>query len=277
MADDPFFTTPAALAGLLGGPSWPAVVDLRLEDDYAAATRDLPAAIHRAEADFAVWSAALDPARPVVVSCQRGLKVSQAAVARLRASGRRASSLAGGIVGWREAGLPLLDRAGLGALGWREGAPWVTRRRPKIDRAACPWLVSRFVDPQAVFLYVDPDQVEAVAARTGGIPYDIPGVQASHHGEDCSFDTILKAAGLADWPPLDRLAAIVRGADDARFDLAPQAAGLLAVSLGLSDLAGDDDHAMLRHAFVIYDGLYAWAARAADETHNWPPARPAER
>ena len=267
----PFITTIDSLARLMGGPDWPQLVDLRLDDDYEAGSHDLPGSIHRAEGDQATWSAALDAARPIVVSCQRGLKISQAAAATLRVSGRAASILAGGIVAWREAGLPLLDRKALLDLGWREGASWVTRRRPKIDRAACPWLIRRFIDPNAVFLYVEPDQVEAVAARTGGIPYDIPGVAASHVGEDCSFDTILKIAGLAAWPPLARLAAIVRGADNARLVVAPEAAGLLAVSLGLSDLAGDDDHGMIARAFTVYDGLYAWAARASGETHNWPP------
>jgi rhodanese-related sulfurtransferase len=271
MSDHPFITSIASLAGLLGGPSWPQLVDLRLDDDYEAGPQDLPGSIHRHEGDFVDWSAALDPERPVVASCQRGLKVSQAAAARLRAAGRKASILEGGILAWREAGLPLIDRRGLQDVGWREGIPWVTRRRPKIDRAACPWLIRRFIDPLGQFLYVEPDQVEAVAARIGGIPYDIPGVAVSHVGEDCSFDTLLKIAGLAGWPPLDRLAAIVRGADNARLDLAPEAAGLLAASLGLSDLAGDDDHGMIARAFVVYDGLYAWAARASGETHNWPP------
>jgi rhodanese-related sulfurtransferase len=271
MTSHPFLTHVPELAHQLGGPHWPQVIDVRLADDHAADPRDIPGSIHREEAAFEIWLAALDCSRPVVISCQRGLKVSQAIVARLRAKGWRASTLVGGFVGWCEARKPALDRRALAAIGWREAAPWVTRRRPKIDRAACPWLISRFIDPNAQFLYVEPDQVQAVAARIGGIPYDIPEVPVSHIGEDCSFDTLLKIAGLVGWPPLDRIAMIVRGADNARLDLAPEAAGLLAVSLGLSDLARDDDHAMIRHAFVIYDSLYAWAARASGETHNWPP------
>ncbi len=272
MNDHPFLMTAEALALRLGGPRWPQLVDLRLDEDRDASPHDLPASLRRSESDFDRWSAELARDRPVVVSCQKGFKVSQAAVARLRARGVGASALAGGMLGWGEAGLPLLDRAGLRTLGWREGAAWVTRRRPKIDRAACPWLVARFIDPSATFLFVEPDQVEAVAARTGGIAYDIPGVMLTHVGEDCSFDTLLMRAGLAGWPPLDHLARIVRGADNARLDLEPQAAGLLAISLGLSDLAADDDHAMIRQAFIVYDALYAWATRAAGETHNWPPA-----
>jgi rhodanese-related sulfurtransferase len=272
MTTAPFSISPQDLAARLGGPCWPQVVDTCMADDRAANAADIPGSIHRGEEAFDDWSRALDPARPVVISCQMGLKISQALAAKLRAKGwREVSALQGGFLGWKAAGLPLVDRAAMAALGPREGGIWVTRRRPKIDRAACPWLIARFLDPAATFLFVDPDQVEAVAARTGGIPYDIPGVTVTHRGEDCSFDTILKMAGLADWPPLAKLADIVRGADNARMDLAPEAAGLLATSLGLSHLAGDDDHAMLRHAFVVYDGLYAWAAHASGETHNWPP------
>ncbi len=272
MTAAPFSISPQDLAAHLGGPRWPQVIDACTADDRAANAADVPGSIHRSESDVDEWSLALDPARPVVISCQKGLKISQALAAKLRARGwRKVSALSGGFLGWKAAGLPLLDRAALAALGPREGGVWVTRRRPKIDRAACPWLISRFIDPAAAFLFVDPDQVEAVAARTSGVPYDIPGVTVTHRGEGCSFDTLLDIAGIADWPPLKRLAAIVRGADNARMDLAPEAAGLLAASLGLSHLAGDDDHAMLRHAFVVYDGLYAWAAHAAGETHNWLP------
>jgi rhodanese-related sulfurtransferase len=271
MHSNPFSISIEGLLHALGGPFWPQVVDVRDDDDYPADPRDIPGSIHRREADFSQWVSGLDRNRPVVVSCQKGMKISQGIVARLRADGWQASSLQGGFLGWAKAGLPLLQRQALATIGSAEGALWVTRRRPKIDRAACPWLISRFIDPAARFLYVEPDQVSAVASRLHGIAYDIPDCAVTHVGEDCSFDTILKIAGLAGYAPLDRLAAIVRGADNARFDLAPEAAGLLAVSLGLSDLAKDDDHGMLRHAFVIYDGLFAWAARASSETHNWPP------
>jgi hypothetical protein len=146
----------------------------------------------------------------------------------------------------------------------------VTRRRPKIDRVACPWLIRRFLDPQARILYVDPDQVVDVARETGAIPFDIEGVEISHEGARCSFDTMLKLFGLEDEPTLNRLALIVRGADTARPDLAPEAAGLHAVSLGLSALAGDDDHGLLQQGFMVYDGLFAYLRFAAQERHNWP-------
>lgn len=146
---------------------------------------------------------------------------------------------------------------------------WVTRERPKIDRIACPWLVARFIDEEPEFLFVPPDRVLEVAEETGAIPYDIPGVELSHDGELCSFDTFLKKYELDD-PALHELAVIVRGADTGRLDLSPQAPGLLALSLGLSALF-EDDHEMLRHGMVIYDALYAWLNKARGETHGWPP------
>jgi hypothetical protein len=148
---------------------------------------------------------------------------------------------------------------------------WVTRERPKIDRIACPWLVARFIDDEADFLYVPADRVLEVAAETGAIPYDVPGVELSHVGELCSFDAFLTKYGLDGDPALRELAVIVRGADTARLDLAPQAAGLLALSLGLSALFRDDDHEALRHGMVMYDALYAWLREARGETHGWPP------
>jgi hypothetical protein len=146
----------------------------------------------------------------------------------------------------------------------------VTRRRPKIDRVACPWLIRRFIDADARILYVDPDFVLPVANETGAVPFDIEGVELSHEGPRCSFDTMLKLFGLEGEPHLARLALIVRGADTSRPDLAPEAAGLHAVSLGLSALAGDDDHGLLRQGFMVYDALFAYLRFAAQERHNWP-------
>ena len=146
---------------------------------------------------------------------------------------------------------------------------WVTRERPKIDRIACPWLILRFIDREAEFLYVPAPQVLRVAAETGATPYDIPGVEMSHVGELCSFDAFLARYRLDD-PALAQLALIVRGADTSRLDLTPQSAGLYAISLGLSRVFADD-HEMLRHGLVIYDALYAWCREGRGETHNWPP------
>jgi hypothetical protein len=146
---------------------------------------------------------------------------------------------------------------------------WVTRERPKIDRIACPWLVARFIDPKPEFLYVPSAQVMAVAASTGAIPYDVPGVALTHVGELCSFDTFLSSYKLQD-PALQQLATIVRGADTGRLDLAPQSAGLYALSLGLSQNFLDDHH-MLQYGLVMYDALYAWCRSCQGETHSWPP------
>lgn len=144
---------------------------------------------------------------------------------------------------------------------------WITRERPKIDRIACPWLIARFIDPEPEFLYVPTGEVLQVAAETGAIPFDIPGVELSHEGDLCSFDTMLKRYGLTD-SSLRDIALIVRGADTDRLDLAPQCAGLLAISLGLSQNF-KDDHEMLKHGLVIYDALYAWCRNARGETHSW--------
>ncbi len=146
---------------------------------------------------------------------------------------------------------------------------WITRERPKIDRIACPWLVARFIDREPEFLFVPASRVMAVAKETGAIAYDVPGVELTHEGELCSFDAFLKRYHLQD-PALRQLAVIVRGADTARLDLAPQAAGLLAVSLGLSAVFADD-HEMLRHGMIVYDAFYAWCRSCQNEPHGWPP------
>ena len=146
---------------------------------------------------------------------------------------------------------------------------WITRERPKIDRIACPWLVARFIDESPEFLYVRAADVLRVAKETGATAYDVPGVELSHVGELCSFDAFLAKYALSD-PALAHLAVIVRGADTSRLDLAPQSAGLYAISLGLSQVYADD-HEMLRHGLVVYDALYAWCRSCQHETHNWPP------
>ncbi len=146
---------------------------------------------------------------------------------------------------------------------------WITRERPKIDRIACPWLISRFIDTEAEFLYVPAVDVLRIAAETGATPFDIPGVEMTHIGNLCSFDAFMNKHALAE-PALQRLATIVREADTSRLDLAPQSAGLSAVSLGLSELF-KDDHEMLRHGMVMYDALFAWCRDCQAEAHNWPP------
>jgi hypothetical protein len=146
---------------------------------------------------------------------------------------------------------------------------WITRERPKIDRVACPWLIDRFIDKEPEFLFVPSDKVLSEAERTGAIPYDIPGVELTHVGPLCSFDAFLTKYQIKSWS-LDHLASIVRGADTGHPELSPQSAGLLAISLGLSQNF-QDDHEMLKHGFVVYDALYAWCRSLQGETHGWPP------
>ena len=148
---------------------------------------------------------------------------------------------------------------------------WITRERPKIDRIACPWLITRFIDKEPEFLFVPSTEVLRISQETGATPYDIPGVEMTHVGELCSFDTFLKKYDLLNNAALQQLAVIVRGADTGRPNLAPQASGLLAVSLGLSHIF-QDDHEMLKHGLVMYDALYAWCMTCQGETHGWPPA-----
>lgn len=146
---------------------------------------------------------------------------------------------------------------------------WITRERPKIDRIACPWLIAKFIDRDAEFLYVPTKDIPRIAQETGAIPYDIPDVELTHVGELCSFDAFLKKYDLLD-SALQQLAVIVRGADTSRLDLTPQSSGLYALSLGLSKVFSDD-HEMLKHGMVMYDALYAWCQSCQAETHNWPP------
>jgi hypothetical protein len=176
--------------------------------------------------------------------------------------------------GRSDAGLPRVPEAAL-VRDAEDRTLWVTRSRPKVDRIACPWLIRRFVDPRAVILFVAPGEVLAVAAQTGAAPFDVAGdgLRWTHRGEDCTFDAMLDGFGLAGIEPLQHLAPIVRGADTARPDLAPEAAGLLAVSLGLSRLHGDD-HAQLAAGMAVYDALYRWARDARGERHDWASHQP---
>jgi hypothetical protein len=146
---------------------------------------------------------------------------------------------------------------------------WITRERPKIDRIACPWLIKKFIDKEAVFIYVSKELVFEKAKELNAIPYDIPGAEYSHYGDECTFDYLIKKHQIKD-DALHQLAAIVRGADTDRFDLAPQSAGLWAISAGLS-YNYKNDHEMLETGMKIYDALYSWAKYVQHEKHNWNP------
>lgn len=270
MSDSPNTISPQELLRLIGRPFCPPVIDVRRRAVFDEADNLIPTAQWRDHAEVATWAAAFTPGAEVIVYCVHGHNVSQAAMADLRRLGYRASALAGGFEAYREAGGMLLRKSAMPQGGWMNPSRWITRERPKIDRIACPWLVQRFVDPTAEFFFVAADQVEAAGQDLNATPYDIPGAEFSHDGELCSFDAFIRRFGIAD-PVLDHLAVIVRGADTGHPELAPQCAGLLAASLGLSALYADD-HEMLRHGLTLYDALYAWCRDAAAESHGWPPA-----
>ena len=258
------------LARLVGTAKAPAIIDVRTEDDFATDPRLIPGSVRRPFATAAEWSVEFST-RTAVAVCEKGLKLSEGAAAWLRHAGVPADSLEGGFEAWREAGLPLVPAAKLPPLDRLGRTVWVTRSRPKIDRIACPWLIRRFVDPAAVFLFVAPAEVHDVADRFGATPFDVDGAFWSHRGDLCTFDAMVAEFGLAT-EPLLRLAAIVRGADTARLDLAPQAAGLLAISLGLSRMYSDDLK-QLDAGLSVYDAFYLWCRDAVDEGHNWPTAK----
>jgi rhodanese-related sulfurtransferase len=270
MLSPSYSISPKDLWNAMATPSAPQLVDVRRRDAYEQSPQLLPGALWRDAGKTQEWSGDFDRARPIVAACKAGHEMSQTAVAQLRADGFDARVLEGGYEAWSKAGLPFIAKAALDRITPKRPSLWITRRRPKIDRIACPWLIRRFLDPQARILFVDPAKVVSVARESGGVPFDIKDVELSHEGEHCSFDTMLKLFGLESEPSLARLALIVRGADTVRPDLAPEAAGLHAISLGLSQLAGDDDHGLLERGFMVYDALFAWLRYAAEERHNWP-------
>jgi rhodanese-related sulfurtransferase len=255
------------LSRRIGLPDAPLLIDVRTAEDAAADPRILPAAISRDHREVAAWAPALR-GQAIVVACQRGLKLSEGVAAWLRHEGAVAQVLEGGFAAWRDAGLPLVQASLIPPRDARGRTLWVTRARPKVDRIACPWLIRRFIDREAIFLFVAAAQVAGVADRFGATPFDIEDTFWSHRGEGCTFDTMLDEYGL-DTPALRRLALLVRGADTARPDLAPQAAGLLAASLGLSRLHADD-LAQLEAGMSLYDAFHLWCRDATAETHNWP-------
>ncbi len=259
--------TVSELAKLAGTAKAPLLIDVRREPAFQSNGSLIAGAIRRAPEGVEQWRVGLPTGRPVVVYCAHGQEVSQSVASALCSAGTDASYLAGGLAAWTERNLPLRRKRGTEG---QSPSQWVTRERPKIDRIACPWLIRRFIDPEAAFIYVPADRVRAIAEETGATPYDVAGVEFSHEGERCSFDTFLRIFGIAD-PALDYLAVIVRGADTSCHDLSPQCGGLFAISLGLS-ANFSDDHEMLEHGMVIYDALYTWCRSLQAETHNWPSA-----
>ena len=263
------------LSKLIGTPKAPVLLDVRRDALRAADPKAIPGAMAVPEQALTLPELPVLAARlvgsSVVVNCAEGHRLGQGTAAFLRAAGVQAEYLEGGQAAWAALGLPLIDSAKIGTRDAQGRSLWVTRSRPKIDRIACPWLIRRFIDPDAQVLFVTPAEVAGVADRWGAVPFDVEGVFWSHRDDLCTFDVLLVEFGLKT-PALDRLALIVRGADTARLDLAPEAAGLLAVSLGLSRMY-PDDLAQVEAGISLYDALYRWARDATDEQHSWPAGR----
>jgi rhodanese-related sulfurtransferase len=259
---------------LTGTPKCPAVIDVRTERDFAADPRLVPSSLTRDAAEVREWAGDFT-GQNVIVLCDDGAGLSPGVAAWLRHAGIAAEVLEGGVNAWKASKLALVPEATLPSRD-REGRTlWVTRARPKVDRIACPWLIRRFVDPLAVFLYVAPSEVPIVAEQFGAAPFDIEGegVFWSHQDVRCTFDVMVDAFGLAGFGALQRLAAIVRGADTGHPEYAPEAAGLLAASLGLSRMYADDLE-QLEAGMLLYDSFYRWCRDATDETHNWTSHKP---
>ncbi len=256
------------LKARIGTPSAPLLFDVCRPQAYAESARVIAGSRWRDHMAADDWGARLDPSAEIVVCCVHGHNVSQIAAAKLRSLGLAARYLEGGTEGFLAAGGPSVLRQ-----DWPHGltdgpSRWVTRERPKIDRLACPWFIRRFLDPEAQILYVETEWVRDIAEELGAEAFDIEGAAFGHRGELCSFDTLLDHFGVED-ESLRHIAGIIRGADTARLDLAPQCAGLVALSLGISALH-DDDQAALDAGMSLYDSLYAWARLARHEAHGWP-------
>jgi rhodanese-related sulfurtransferase len=264
--------TAQTLSRRVGARDAPLLVDVRKASAFAESEHFLPGSIRW---DYDAGEAlpdALRDAKHAVAYCVKGAEVGVEGASRLSQAGIEARYLQGGLRDWREAGfVAVKKRPDLGVDGERVSR-WVTRERPKIDRIACPWLIRRFIDPCAEFFYVPKSEVFAFAKANNAVAYDIPGAPLEHDGEYCSFDAFINAFELK-LPVLDRIANIVRAADTNALERAPQAAGLLAISLGYSRMISDD-HVMLNAMLPVYDALYEWAISVEEKTvelHNWLP------
>lgn len=255
------------LIALTGANQSPHVIDVRRHSVFAKSGKRIAGSVWRDHMKTSEWLPEFADGRQIVVYCAHGHNVSEIAAARIAHIGAPVAILDGGMDAYEEAGGVTVSNAPGVAV---DASPsiWVTRERPKIDRIACPWLIRRFIDPRAIFHFVAAEWVIDVAEELKAVPYDVEGVRYSHRGEECSFDTLIAEFGIGH-PPLDHLARIVRGADTARPDLEPEAAGLLAISLGLSATEADDLR-QLEKGMIIYDALYGWCRNARHETHNWP-------
>jgi len=258
---------PRQLLRLIGTPTAPAIVDVRIDEDFDAYPSLVPAAFRHRFTDIDSLAQRLQGQAAVVI-CHKGLKLSEGVAAHLRCAGIQAEVLEGGMVAWLDANYPTIKASEIPPRQPDGHTLWVTRIRPKIDRIACPWLIRRFVDADAKFLFVSSATVHDVADRFNATAFDMGNGDWGHRGDLCTFDVMLDTWKIK-YAPLDQLAIIVRAADTNRHDLAPEAAGLLAASLGLSRMYRDDLQQM--HAGLgLYDAFFRWARDASDEQHDWP-------
>jgi rhodanese-related sulfurtransferase len=267
-----FSISPSELIALWRIGKTPLVIDVRRENAYFNSDCNLPGALRRDPSLIDSWIGHFAESTAVVVYCVHGHEVSQNAMQALRQRGVDAKFLLGGIENWRAAGFPINSKPS------GQNSRWVTRAKPKIDRIACPWLIRRFVDAQAEFLYVETSQVQQVAMNQNATPYDVNATVAetlfTHKGDRCSFDAFMLHYRLEQDAALVLLSTIVRAADTDRLNQSPESAGLLAISLGMSRLY-QNDHEMLAAMMSVYDALYAWCldkVAGKAEQHNWKPA-----
>ncbi|WP_037306966.1 chromate resistance protein ChrB domain-containing protein [Ruegeria halocynthiae] len=264
--------TSKQLLRLIGTPQAPLLIDVCLDPDFEADPFLIPGSVRHPAQDITDLAKLIGDQAAVII-CQKGKKLSQGVVSWLRSEGCIAEYLEGGMYAWRDTtDAPRVPVSALPLLAGGQSV-WVTRHRPKIDRIACPWLIRRFVDPNARFLFVAPNEVANVAQVFDAIPFDVENTFWTHRQDQCTFDTMLDEFGLRT-AALDRLATVVRAADTNRHDLAPEAAGLLAVSVGLSRQYRDD-HQNLAAGMHLYDALYRWARDGFEEQHDWPMDRKA--
>ena len=261
----PSAITVSQLSRLVGTSSAPVLIDVRIDEDFNTDPRNIPGSFRYSFDNInAIVSDLLN--KKVVVICYQGLKLSQGAAAVLRAAGVSAEYLEGGFVNWINADQPTVSVKYLTNVNQNNQTVWVTRHRPKIDRIACPWLIKRFVDPSASFLYVEPSQVLIVAEKFNALAFDAEGAPYAHRDGKCTFDVMLEEFELQS-EPLQYLANIVRAADTGKHEIASEATGLLAISLGFSRMYKDDS-IQLEASLPLYDALYRWCRDARNEKHD---------
>ncbi len=261
------------LSRLIGVPDRPALIDIRIDEDFALDPPLIPGSRRHVFNQIEDWIDAYRTLKTIII-CHKGKKLSQGVAALFRASGIESETLEGGFSAWAEAGQLLVKPDVITERDRQNRTLWVTKARPKIDRIACPWLIRRFIDPGARFLFVKESEVLQVSQKFNATPFDIEGCFWSHRGEKCSFDMMIDTFDLHS-PALDHLARIIRGADTGRLELAPQSAGLLAASLGYSRMYRNDLE-QLENAMGLYDALYRWCRDATGESHEGSSHRAGE-